>query len=256
MSILGNRVLRREDPKFLTVGGTYVGDLKWPGATYLSFVRSTVAHARIESVGLEEARAAPGVVAVYTNEDLEVAPSSPGMAFLNQEMKRTLLASGVVRYVGEPVVAIVSETREEGADAAELVTIDYEPLGVLVDPEEARREETLLFPGVGTNVAFNLDLEADDTIFDNCDVVVRQRIVNQRVARAPSRGARRLPGSRPTAGSSTSPRRRRRTVSGRRSPRPWSSQTSRSTSSPRTLEVVSARKAGPIPRRCSWGGRP
>ncbi|HLN06527.1 MAG TPA: xanthine dehydrogenase family protein molybdopterin-binding subunit [Acidimicrobiales bacterium] len=188
MSILGNRVLRREDPKFLTVGGSYVGDLEMPGAAYLSFVRSTVAHARIESVDVSQARNAPGVVAVYTNEDLGIAPLPPEMVFLNQAMTRSPLASGVVRHVGEPVVAIVAETRGEGADAAELVIVDYEPLSVVVDPEEARGNEILLFPELGTNVALALDFGADETLFGDCEVVVRQRIVNQRIAPCPLEG--------------------------------------------------------------------
>ena len=188
MSILGNRVLRREDPRFLTVGATYVGDLDLPGAAYLTYVRSTVAHARIESIDVEQARTSPGVVGVFTNDDLGIAPQPPGMAMLNQDMTRTLLASGVVRYVGEPIVAIVSETRSQGADAAELVIVDYEPLPIVVDPEEARDDHVLLFPELGTNVALRLDFGADDSLFDGCEVVVRQRIVNQRIAPCPLEG--------------------------------------------------------------------
>jgi carbon-monoxide dehydrogenase large subunit len=188
MSILGNRVLRREDPKFLTVGGSYVGDLEVPGALFLSFVRSTVAHGRIRSVDIEQARAAPGVVAVYLNDDLGLEPMPPAMPMLNQEMKRPLLASGVVRHVGEPVAAVVSETREEGADAAELVIVDYDTLPVVVDPEVARDDKTLLFPELGTNVSLTLDFGAADAIFEGCEVIVRQRIVNQRIAPCPLEG--------------------------------------------------------------------
>ena len=111
MSILGNRVLRREDPKLLTSGGTYVGDLDIPGALSLTFVRSTIAHGRIERIDLAEAKAAPGVVGIFSHDDLGLPPMPPGMAFLNQEMTRPLLANGVVRYVGEPVIAIVAETQ-------------------------------------------------------------------------------------------------------------------------------------------------
>jgi aerobic carbon-monoxide dehydrogenase large subunit len=188
MSILGNRVLRREDPKFLTVGGSYVADLNVPGALSLSFVRSTVAHGRIRSVDLAQARAAAGVVAVYVYDDLGLAPSPPAMAMLNQDMKRPLLASGVVRHVGEPVVAIVSETREQGADAAELVVVDYDALPVVVDPESARDGEVLLFPELGTNLALTLDFGSDESLFEGCEVVVRQRIVNQRIAPCPLEG--------------------------------------------------------------------
>jgi carbon-monoxide dehydrogenase large subunit len=188
MSILGNRVLRREDPKLLTTGGTYVGDLDLPSALSLSFVRSTVAHGRIENIDLDEARAAPGVVAVYSHDDLGLAPMPPGMAFLNQAMTRPVLASGVVRYVGEPVVAIVAESPSAAADAAEFVIVDYEALPVVVDPEEALQDETLLFPEVGTNNCFSLQFGRDETLFDGCDVVVSQRILNQRVAPCPMEG--------------------------------------------------------------------
>ena len=83
-------------------------------------MRSTIAHARIESIDLDEARHAPGVVGVFSHDDLDLAPMPPGMPLLNQEMLRPLLAYGVVRYVGEAIVAIVAETPGAGADAAEL----------------------------------------------------------------------------------------------------------------------------------------
>jgi carbon-monoxide dehydrogenase large subunit len=185
MSILGNRVLRREDPKFLTVGGTYVADLDLPGSVYLTFVRSTVAHAKLEAVDTTEANASPGVIAVYTNDDLGLAPLPPAMIFLNQDMTRTPLASDVVRYVGEPIVAIVAETREAAADAAEQVIIDYDPLPTVVDPTEARKDVILLFPELGTNTALTLDFGSDETLFDGCEVVIKRTIVNQRVAPCP-----------------------------------------------------------------------
>jgi carbon-monoxide dehydrogenase large subunit len=188
MSILGNRVLRREDPRLLTSGGVYVGDLDLAGALAVTFVRSTVAHGRILSIELEAAKAAPGVVGVFSHDDLGLAPMPPGMPMLNQDMTRPLLASGVVRYVGEPVVVIVAESAAAGADAAELVVIEYEPLGVVVDPGEALKDETLLYPDVGTNNCFAFQFGHDETLFDGCEVVVRQRIVNQRVAPCPLEG--------------------------------------------------------------------
>jgi carbon-monoxide dehydrogenase large subunit len=188
MSILGNRVLRREDPKLLTSGGIYVGDLDLLDALSVTFVRSTIAHGRIENIDLAEAKAAPGVVGVFSHADLGLPPMPPGMAFLSQEMTRPLLADGVVRYVGEPVVVIVAESASAGADAAELVVIEYEPLAVVVDPAEALKDETLLFPEIGTNNCFALQFGHDDALFEGCEVVVRQRIVNQRVAPCPLEG--------------------------------------------------------------------
>jgi len=185
VSILGNRVLRKEDPKFLTVGGTYVDDVRVDGALYATYVRSTMAHARIAALDVEEARKAPGVVAVFSAADLDMAPAAPEMAFLNQAMTRPALAQGVVRFVGEPVAVVVTEERYQGPDAAELVFVDYEPLPVVMSAEESAAQDVLLFPDVGTNVAFELAFGRDESLFDGCEVVVRQRIVNQRVAPCP-----------------------------------------------------------------------
>ena len=91
----------------------------------------------------------------------------------------------MVRFVGEPVVAIVTEEKYQGADAADLVWIDLEPLPVLIDAEEALRSDVLLFPDVGTNLSTDLQFGTDDSLFDGCDVVVSQRMVNQRVAPCP-----------------------------------------------------------------------
>jgi carbon-monoxide dehydrogenase large subunit len=184
-SILGNRVRRVEDPRFLTVGGTYVEDLDLPGAVWLTYVRSTFAHARIAGIDVSEAKAAPGVVAILTGDDLAelgLAPSSA--AAFPDGMRRPFVAQDVVRFVGEPVVAILAEDRTCGSDAAELVAVDYEPLRVVVDPEAAGRDEVVLFPEVGTNVV--LRFGAESTVdFSGCEVVVEERIVNQRLTAAP-----------------------------------------------------------------------
>jgi carbon-monoxide dehydrogenase large subunit len=198
MSILGNRVLRKEDPKFLTVGGSYVDDLRLDGALHVVYARSTMAHARIAGIDTSEAAACPGVVAVYTAADIDLPPMPVGAPFANGEMKRPWLAESVVRYVGDMVAAVVAETREQAMDAAELVFVDYEPLPAVVDPEAALAPgATVIFPEAGTNLAVTIpdDLagimvapdaaQQDETIFDGCEVVVRQRIVNQRVAPCP-----------------------------------------------------------------------
>ena len=184
-SILGTRVKRIEDPKMLTAGGSYINDLRLDGALHVTYVRSTMAHARLRSVDVEGARSVEGVVAVYTFADLDMAPSPPMMAFMNQAMLRPMLAHDTVRFVGEPIVAILAETREAGADAAEFVSIDYDPLPVIVDPEVALTNELLLFPEVGTNVVCEIPRANDDDIFADCEVVVEARIVNHRLAPAP-----------------------------------------------------------------------
>lgn len=191
MSILGNRVTRTEDRKLLTIGGSYVADLELPGAAWVVYARSTTAHGRIRLVEAGDARSAPGVLDVVTAADVDLPPLCPPMEDLHPGMVRPWLAGEVVRYVGEPVAAVVAETRAQAVDAAELVTIDYDPLPVVVDPEAALSGDVLLWPELGTNVAHHLGetgdgaQAGDSVLFEGCEVVVRQRINNQRVAPCP-----------------------------------------------------------------------
>ncbi|HET9075468.1 MAG TPA: xanthine dehydrogenase family protein molybdopterin-binding subunit [Acidimicrobiales bacterium] len=185
MSILGNRVLRREDPKFLTTGGVYVDDLAGEGALWATFVRSTMAHARIVSIDTDEARSRPGVVAVYTASDVDLGPVPPPMPMLPEGMARPMLARDTVRFVGEPVAVVLTEERYQGEDAAEAVFIDYDPLPAVVDAEASLENTTLLFPEMGTNVAADLRAPEDPEFFADCEVVVSRRLVNQRLAPCP-----------------------------------------------------------------------
>jgi aerobic carbon-monoxide dehydrogenase large subunit len=188
MSILGTRVLRTEDPRFLTTGGRYTADLPVEGACHLHFVRSTIAHARLLSVDVSPALEAPGVIAAYTAADLDLGTAiEPPIPGINPAMTRSLLARDVVRYVGELVAVVVTEHPYQGEDAAELVEVDYAPLTAVVDPADALAGQTVLFPDAGTNVAATYgDASAlDDSLFDGCEVVVSRTILNQRVAPAP-----------------------------------------------------------------------
>ena len=185
MSILGTRVLRTEDPRFLTEGGRYVDDVPLEGALHVVFVRSALAHARLLSVDVEEARRAPGVVAVVTAADVDVPAQAPELPMVTREMARPVLAAGTVRFVGEPVAAVVAESVAAAVDAAELVAVDYDPLPVVLDLEESARDEVLLFPELGTNVAMRLPFPPSEDLFDGCEVVVRGRFRNQRVAPGP-----------------------------------------------------------------------
>jgi carbon-monoxide dehydrogenase large subunit len=184
-SILGTRVKRIEDPKMLTAGGSYINDLRLDDALFVTYVRSTMAHARLLSIDVEDARSADGVVAVYTFPDLGLPPSPPMMPFMNQAMLRPMLAHETVRFVGEPIVAILAESRQAGVDAAELVMIDYDPLPVVVDPEVACADEMLLFPEVGTNIVCEIPLAGPDDLFADCEVIVEARIISNRLAPAP-----------------------------------------------------------------------
>jgi aerobic carbon-monoxide dehydrogenase large subunit len=191
VSILGTRVTRIEDPRLLTEGGRYTADLREPaleGAVHATFLRSTVAHALVVGVDVVEARSLPGVVDVVTGAEIDLPPV-PGVT--NRAMARPLLAADRVRFVGEPVAVVLSETPEQGADAAEWVVVDYEPLPVVVDPVEALASEAILFPELGSNLVATFGEEGGVGVPGRdagCDVVVRQRIVNQRLAAAPLEG--------------------------------------------------------------------
>ena len=152
-SILGNRVLRKEDPKFLTTGGKYIEDLNdepmFAGALHVTYVRSTVAHAKIINIDLSECKNAPGVVAVFTASDLGLEEEASGF---NSAAKRAHLAIGKVRWFGELVAAIVTERPDQGEDAAERAIIDYETLEPLIDLENAMTSTNLIYEECGTNI--------------------------------------------------------------------------------------------------------
>jgi carbon-monoxide dehydrogenase large subunit len=185
VSILGTRVVRKEDNDLLTIGGKYVDDLAPPDAVHAVFVRAEMAHAIIGEIDSGEARAAPGVVGVFTAADLELSPRPPAMGMLNQSMVRTALAGDRVRYVGEPVAVVVADSLAEGVDAAAAVFVDYEPLPAVVSTADSLAGSTLLFPDADSNVVFQVPSGAGDDFFDGCDVVVELDFRNQRLAPCP-----------------------------------------------------------------------
>ncbi len=192
MSILGTRVVRVEDPAFLTRGAIYTEDLvddRLTGALVAVFVRSPIAHAHVTGIDTAEALAAPGVIGVVTAADLADLPAPrPMYPMYPKAMAVPLLAGGTVRYVGEPVAVVIATDRASAVDAAELVVVDYDPLPALVDPRRAASEELLLFPDAGTNTVLATGDEAPDDFFAGCEVVISREIVNQRVAPAPLEG--------------------------------------------------------------------
>jgi carbon-monoxide dehydrogenase large subunit len=202
MSILGTRVVRTEDPRLLTAGGTYVDDLRVPelaDAARVTFVRSPIAHALITGIDTTAAREAPGVMAVLTAQDLDDLPPPPpadaggevseGAPLpLGGLWSEPLLAVDRVRFVGEAVAMVITNDSYQGEDAAELVSVDYEPLPAVVGIGTALETETLLFEGTESNVAVTSGEATDDAIFDGCDAVIKQTIVNQRLAPMPMEG--------------------------------------------------------------------
>ncbi len=186
MSILGHRVLRTEDGRFLRGKGQYVENLQLEGAKNITFVRSLLAHAKINGIDTSAAEALPGVQ-VFTAADIDLPPYGPvPLPGLNEKMGRPVIASDVVRFVGEIVAVVVSDDRATGADAAELVMVDYDPLPVVLDPHDSLENEKLLFPEAGTNVAARTQpTEHADDLFDGCDVLVSDTLVSQRLAPCP-----------------------------------------------------------------------
>ena len=183
-SFLGNRVLRTEDPRFLTGDGTYIQNLDLPNGLHAVFVRSPIAHAEITSIETAAAAAMPGIAAVYTSGDLGIE-AHHGFVKVHDAFARTPLAEGRVRFVGEMVVMVLADTFQQATDAAELVEIDYEPLDVMVDPEAALEAgATVIFDAKGSNVATTL-LDPPQDVLAGADVVVRGKYYNQRVAGVP-----------------------------------------------------------------------
>jgi aerobic carbon-monoxide dehydrogenase large subunit len=190
-SILGNRVLRKEDPKFLTTGGQYVEDLLdeplLAGALYVTFVRSSVAHGVITNIDVSGALEVPGVVAVYTAADLGLEPVPSDF---NPMVARGMLAIDKVRFVGEPVAVVLASDPRVGEDAVEQVIVDYDVLPALIDMEASMASSTLIYDGAGSNVVFDTTVlgmpeNTGEAFFEGCEVVVTGRFLNQRVAPCP-----------------------------------------------------------------------
>ncbi len=168
----------------VTGSAHYTDDLAIPGALHAVFVRSVVAHARITGLDTGEAAGMPGVVAVLTAADLDLPPLPPGMG--PADFARPALAREVVRFLGEAVAVVAAATREQALDAAEAVAVEYEPLPVVTDPVAAVEPDApLLFPDHGSNVAVEAPWKGDPTKIDEAEVVLRARLVNQRVIPAP-----------------------------------------------------------------------
>jgi carbon-monoxide dehydrogenase large subunit len=187
-SIFGSVVHRVEDPRFLTGAARYVEDLVAEGALRAVFVRSMMAHARLLDIDPSAALAQPGVQAVMVAADLDLAPQPPSGEVLGP-FDRPVLASQVVRFVGEPVAVVLAETTALAEDAAELVAVDLDPLDVVVDPEAALAPDApLLFPEAGTNLSAAFEEGWDQDVLEGAQAVVRLRIRMPRLAPVPMEG--------------------------------------------------------------------
>ncbi len=183
---VGTSVPRKEDRRLITGTGTYTDDVVVTGMVHAQFVRSPHAHARIIRIDTAAAKRAPGVVAVLTGAEaagtgtLPLFVKVPGI----KQSKHFPLAADKARYAGDAVAVVVAESRAAAKAAAALVDVAYEPLPAVVDAEQALAEGApVVHEEFGTNLAWTYPFKAGDIdkAFGEADVVVRQRIVNQRL---------------------------------------------------------------------------
>jgi carbon-monoxide dehydrogenase large subunit len=185
--VLGNAVRRIEDPALLRGQGTFVDNLRPDGVLFAAFVRTPFAHATVTAVDTSEAVRAPGVVAVYTAADLGLPAGFPFFT-TNPRCARPPLADGRVRFVGEAVAVVIAESAAQAVDATELADVDYEPLEVVVDMEEALAPGApLQFDDVPGNIAQGERSPGTDALAGAAHVT-RLRVENQRLAVAPMEG--------------------------------------------------------------------
>jgi aerobic carbon-monoxide dehydrogenase large subunit len=186
---MGQRVLRREDPRLLAGRGTFVDDVHAAGLLHAAFVRSHVARGRIAGLDVEEARAVDGVVAVLTSSELHPfahpahGPIQPLMPFTR------VLAERDVRFVGEPIAVVVARDRYLAEDACDLVVLDVDHDRAIVDPEDALRDPTRrVHDELDTNVASSRsigDSDRLDAVFSEAAHVVTETFRQQRHVCAP-----------------------------------------------------------------------
>jgi aerobic carbon-monoxide dehydrogenase large subunit len=196
-AMVGTPIKRREDPRLITGQATYVDDIKLYGMLHMAVLRSPYGHAHIKSINTDAARNHPGVVAVYTAEDLKGAVGNIAVAVPLGQMTsgmgiRGPLAEGKVRFFGDPVAVVIAEDLYTARDARDLIEVDYEPLPAAIDVEKAMQPGApLLYEEFGTNVALSTPGPGEDVekVFEQTKadggIVVKARFVNQRLAPVP-----------------------------------------------------------------------
>ena len=196
-ALIGSPIKRREDPRLITGQATYVDDIKLHGTLHMSVVRSPYGHARINSINTEAARELPGVVAVYTAEDLKGAVGNitigVPLGHITEGMGvRGALADGKVRFYGDPVAAVIADDRYTARDARDLIEVDYEPLPAVIDVEKAMQPDSpRLYEEFDTNIPFAIHPPTDeiDKVFEQTKadggIIAKTRLVNQRLAPVP-----------------------------------------------------------------------
>jgi len=187
---MGQPLKRKEDPRLITGLGKFVDDVKLPGLTYASILRSPYASAKISRIDVSKAEALPGVICTLTGSDVAKL-TDPFLQISGppaNKVKDYCLAVDKVHFVGEPVAAVVAETRAIGEDALEYIEVDYEPSDHTLDAREAIRDGVpLVHEQVGTNEVFHGTWDYGD--IDRClreaDKVVRGRLHFHRFSSTP-----------------------------------------------------------------------
>ncbi|MGC8464496.1 MAG: xanthine dehydrogenase family protein molybdopterin-binding subunit [Acidimicrobiales bacterium] len=189
-SVIGQRLLRREDPKLLSGESRFTDDLKVPGALHLAVYRSPVAHARIRSISVEAACESPGVVGVFSGAELmgEWAGPMPCAWPVTAEMKNPAhypVAVDVVNYVGDAVAVVVASSARAAIDAVALIEVEYDELPVVVDLEESLSDQHVIHESLGTNKSYvwELNPQPDDVerAFASAAHVVKETYIQQRL---------------------------------------------------------------------------
>ncbi|HEX8802830.1 MAG TPA: molybdopterin cofactor-binding domain-containing protein [Acidimicrobiales bacterium] len=203
---IGTRLLRKEDARLLTGEARYVDDLQIPGALWLGMVRSPFAHARIGAVDAAAALDVAGVRQVLTGADLRDAWANPMPCAwpVTEDMKAPdhwPVAVDEACYVGDIVAVVVAESRAAAADGVDAVVVDYDPLDVVVDVEDAATDRVVVHEALGTNVSYTWtlspDTEAVERAFAEAAHTVHERHVHQRLipAAIETRGVAVVPGA-------------------------------------------------------------
>ncbi len=193
---VGQRVKRNEDPRLLTGQALFVDDVEIPGLLHAAFLRSDYAHARVQGVDVSAARARPGVVAVYTAEDmgdfwrpgpLNVPAPRAIKDVVFHARTQIPMVKDKARHIGDPIAVVIAESRYIAEDALEDIVIDYEPLEAAVDLERALEPDApLVHDDLDSNLAAHVVQQKGDyeAVRDKADVVIKRRIVVDRGAAA------------------------------------------------------------------------
>ena len=191
--LVGSRIRRKEDPRLITGSSTYVDDFRLPGTLHLAFVRSIYAHARINGIDTAAALAMPGVAAILTGKELDDYFQSRSGAPVPEPgtPRAEVLAIDIVRYLGQPLVAVVADSQYTARDAADAVVVDYDPLPTVTTIEAASKEGApLIWTGAAGNVGVSGEVIKGDAAdaFAKAEIVVKERILSQKLAGVPMEG--------------------------------------------------------------------